>query len=83
LQHLDPGCGNVFAMPYRTHRGASEAPSSGDGDLLPIGLVFWIASVAIVAHHILEHEPLTGEAELAMCCVFLVPLLAIRSIKKV
>jgi hypothetical protein len=82
---IAPATRSTATVPYRTHHvEPPQAPDTrGDDDLLPIALVFWIASVAVCAHHLLEHLPFTREAELAAICVLFVPLVALRSIKKV
>lgn len=72
-------------MPYRTHRDEPLPPAdtSGDTDLLPGALLLWLASVACCAHRLVRREPFSGEADLAMICVILLPFAAFRSIKKV
>lgn len=46
-----------------------------DRDLLPVLLLFWMASVARVAFAVAHHETFGGEATLATLAVVLVPFM--------
>jgi hypothetical protein len=72
-------------VPYRTHRRDSSCSreTPGDGDLLPVALVLWCASVAFSAHQVTLRQSFSGDAILAMICVLAVPYAAVRGIKKV
>ena len=48
-----------------------------DRDLLAVGALFWVASLARVIYAFVTHEVFGGEATLALGAVILVPALAL------
>jgi hypothetical protein len=64
----------------RTPRACvSSAPKGNDSDLLVIGVILWLASVARVALAFAHHEVFGAETTLALGCVVGLPWLALRS----
>jgi hypothetical protein len=45
-----------------------------DGDLVPVSILLWIASVVRVALGVVERETFRTEATLALACVIVIPL---------
>jgi hypothetical protein len=69
--------------PYRepTER-APEREDEGDRDLVPAGFVLWIASVALCAHRVAQHEAIRGHEVLAAMCVVALPYAVVRALRK-
>jgi hypothetical protein len=67
--------------PYRTRASASDSAvddpdrdACPDVDVLPLLVVFWLASVARVVTGIARHEPMGAEATLAGLTVLFLPV---------
>jgi hypothetical protein len=60
--------------------GLRRQPEAADWDLLPIGALLWIGSVARVALAFAAHETFGAEATLALACVFGLPWLLWQSL---
>jgi hypothetical protein len=52
---------------------------AGDSDLRPIAVVLWVASVIRVALAMFHNEAFGAESTLALSCILVLPLLALRS----
>lgn len=52
---------------------------AGDSDLRPVAVALWAASVIRVALAMFHHEAFGAESTLALACIVVLPLLALRS----
>jgi hypothetical protein len=52
---------------------------AGDSDLRPIAVALWVASVIRVALAVFHQEAFGAESTLALACLLVLPLLALRS----
>jgi hypothetical protein len=52
---------------------------AGDSDLRPIAVVLWLASAIRVALAVFHDESFGAESTLALGCILVLPLLALRS----
>jgi hypothetical protein len=63
----------MLKLPRARQRVSSRG--QGDSDLLVIGALLWIASVARVTLELVHGQPFGGEATLALACVIGLPWL--------
>jgi len=56
-----------------------SSPRENDADLLVVGALLWVASVARVALELAHQRVFGVEATLALICVVLIPWLALAS----
>lgn len=82
-QHLPPQNDDVTHSPYRTPWWPQQTrePSVGDGDIMAVFLVFWVASVVRVCGAVLRQEVMGAESSLAALAVLLTPRLLSESLR--
>ena len=72
---MAPSPYRAFVPPAATE---SRAEPAGDGDLLPVLAILWVASSIRVALGLSMHEAAGVESTLAWLSVLAIPLLAVR-----
>lgn len=78
----------MLTHPYRTpapRPGAPEPPAGppaeGDGELVPVYTIVWIASVMRVAQGLLRAETFGAELTLASIALVVLPLAAVEGVR--
>lgn len=68
------------SSPYRAARRAASGPKRAvDRDLLPVFVLLWAMSVAVVVRCVFRHDVFGAEATLALTLVVALPVLVARS----